>query len=64
MHCIQANTCIVFIVIRTLYAMQTCIVCNTNMDCTVRNVIYTLICEHTYLGETVNFRSRMNTIDK
>ena len=34
------------------------------MDCTVRNVIYTLICkkcEDTYIGETVNLRSRMNT---
>ena len=33
------------------------------MNCTVRNVIYVLFCkkcEHSYIGETVDFRARMN----
>ena len=35
----------------------------TKMDCTVRNVIYVLVCkscEHTYIGETTAFRDRIN----
>ena len=34
-----------------------------DMNCTVRNVIYVLFCkkcEHSYIGETVDFRARMN----
>ena len=38
----------------------------TPMDCTVRNVIYCIQCKdtgcgQTYIGETVNFRSRMSS---
>ena len=36
----------------------------TKMDCTVRNLIYVIICRNcslTYIGETVHLRSRMNT---
>ena len=35
----------------------------TNMDCTTRNVIYSLfcnLCKQSYIGETVNLRSRVN----
>ena len=35
----------------------------TPMNCTVRNVIYVIVCKlcgHTYIGETVNFRRRMS----
>ena len=36
----------------------------TPMNCTVRNVIYVLqckLCSQTYIGKTVNFRSRMSS---